>query len=550
VDSGDLLERGQRAFEGHAWPEAYDQLTAADRASPLPPEDLERAATAAYLAGHDRPSAELWSRAHQTHLDRGEFEQAVRCAFWLGFGLVQRGEMAQGGGWLARAQRLVDQHALDCVERGYLLLPEALMAAGSGHPEAALACFEQIGAVAGRFGDADLAALAKTGQGEALLRLGRAVEGARLFDEAMVAVTTGETSPVVSGVVYCAVIDACQKALDLRRAEEWTEALDRWCREQPGLVPYRGQCLVHRSQVLQVRGDWGAALREAEQARARLTDPPHPAVGMAHYQLGELHRLRGEHAAAEAAYREAHAAGRPPQPGLALLRLAQGRLDAAVAAIEAAVADAHDHLAQAQLLPAQVEIMLAAGRPVDARAAAEGLDRLAGGIDTPLVRAIAAQARGTVLLAEGDPAAALEALAASRRAWQELGAPHETAQVRILMAAACGAVGDHDTADLECAAARAALEALGAAPALARLDQVVAGVGPGDESGPDRGSPMTARETEVLRLVAAGHTNREIAEALVISEKTVERHLSNIFTKLGVANRAAATAYAYDHHLV
>lgn len=547
MDSAELLERGRRAFEGHAWPEAYDYLTAAERAAPLPPEDLERAATAAYLAGHDQASTELWARAHQAGLDRGEPEQAVRCAVWLAFGLMQRGEMAQGGGWLARAQRLVDEHALDCVEQGYLLLPGALMAAGSGHIDVALARFEEVAAVARRFGDADLAALGTIGQGEALLRLGRGAEGMRLFDEAMVAVTTGETSPVVSGIVYCAVIDACQKALDLRRAEEWTEAFDRWCRDQPGLVPYRGQCLVHRTQVFQVRGDWGAAFTQAEQAVARLTDPPHPAVGMAHYQLGELHRLRGEHAAAEAAYREAHAAGRPPQPGLALLRLAQGRIDAAVAAIERAVAEAQDHVTRAEQLPAQVEIMLAAGRPADARAAADELDRLAGGIGTPLVQAIAAQARGTVLLAEGDPAAALDALATARRAWQELDAPHEIAQVRVLMAAACRAMGDHDTADLECAAARGALEALGAAPALARLDEVVTAAEAGS---PPARSPITARETEVLRLVAAGCTNREIAETLVISEKTVERHLGNIFTKLGVANRAAATAYAYDHHLV
>jgi DNA-binding NarL/FixJ family response regulator len=430
------------------------------------------------------------------------------------------------------------------VERGYLLLPEALMAMGSGDVDAALDRFSEASELAQRFGDRDLAALGAIGRGEALLRSGRVPDGMRLFDEAMVSVTAGETSPVVSGVVYCAVIDACQHAFDLRRAREWTAALDRWCAGQPGLVPYRGQCLVHRAQILQVGGEWGEAMTEAQRACERLAEPPHPAIGMAHYELGELHRLRGELSEAEAAYRRAHAAGRQPHPGLALLRLAQGRLDAAVAAIELALDDARDHVTRARLLPAFVEIMLAAVRTADARRAADELSELAMGTDTGLLQAVAAQARGAVLLADGEPRAALEELHAACRAWQDMEAPYEAAQVRVLIAVACRAVGDPGTADLECDAARSIFERLGAGPALARLDELVsrpAGQG---------ALPVTARELEVLRLVAAGRTNREIAEALSISERTVERHLGNIFTKLDVPNRAAATAHAYDHGLV
>ena len=277
-------EAGRRAFDREEWLESYEHLRAAVAGdAPLEPQDLEGLAIAAYLTGRDGDSTEAWTLAHRAWLDRGDHAHAVRCAFWAGFGLVQRGEMAQGGGWLARAATLVDQHGLDCVERGYLLLPEALMAMGAGDLDVALGHFSDASELAQRFGDRDLTALGAIGRGEALLRSGRVADGMRLFDEAMVSVTAGETSPVVSGVVYCAVIDACQQVFDLRRAREWTAALDRWCAGHPGLVPYRGQCLVHRAQILQVGGEWGQAMTEAQRACERIAEPPHPAIGMAYY---------------------------------------------------------------------------------------------------------------------------------------------------------------------------------------------------------------------------------------------------------------------------
>lgn len=558
MTSGGGPEQGRDAYERCDWADAFALLGAADALSPLGPEDRERLATAAYLSGHDEASADAWTRAHQAWLDAGELERAVRCAFWLGFGLIQRGEMAQGGGWMARARSLVEEGQLDCVEAGYLLLPAALMAIGGGDHQGAHDLCEQARTTGQRFRDADLAALGRLGRGRALLGMGRTAEGFDQFDEAMVAVTAGELSPVVSGIVYCAVIDECQQAFDVRRAREWTAALSRWCDTQPGLVPYRGQCLVHRSQVLQLGGAWGEALEEARRARERLTEPPHPAMGMAHYQLGELHRLRGELGASEEAYRRANECGRPPQPGLALLRLAQGRIDAATAAIERAVEEATDHVTRVKMLPARVEIMLAADRVDDARAAADELVDLAAWVDVPYLQAAAAHARGAVFLAEGEPKSALEALRAAWRQWQDLEAPYEVAQVRILIAVACRAVGDHDSAELECDAARRAFDELGARPALARLTELLGAAGddaggrPGRQGRPGHQAALdvTPRELEVLRLVAGGRTNREIAEELVVSEKTVERHLSNIFTKLDVSNRAAATAYAYDHDLV
>ena len=544
IETDDVLAGGRRAFDRREWSHAYDRLSAAAADDSLEPDDLERLATAAYLTGHDDTSTETWARAHRAWLARGEQERAVRCAFWLGFGLVQRGELAQGGGWLARAARLVEQHRLDCVERGYLLLPEALIAMEGGDPHSGFERFGEISVLAERFGDPDLAALGAVGRGQALLRLGRGADGVRLFDEAMVSVTAGETSPVVSGIVYCSVIEGCQQTFDMRRAHEWTVALNRWCETQPDLVPYRGQCLVHRAQILQFRGEWHEAISEARLARERLADPPHPAVGMAHYQLAELHRLRGELADAEEEYRRAHACGHHPQPGLALLRLAQDRGDAAAAAIQRALDDARDHVTRAGVLPAYVEIMLGTQRVAEAQAGADELAQLATRLDTGFLRALAAQSRGAVLLAAGEPRTALEALHDAWQVWQDMEAPYEAAQVRVLIAVACRAVDDHDSADLECAAARDVFEQLGASPALARLEELSRAIAR------QAGVPVTARELDVLRLVAAGKTNREIAEALVISEKTVERHVGNIFTKLGVSNRASATAYAYSHGLV
>ena len=548
----EIVERGRQAFDQRAWPAAHERLAEADAAMALDPEDLERLATAAYLTGHDEASIDAWGRAHQAWQAGGDLRRAVRSAFWLGFALVQRGEMAQGGGWLARAGRIVEEHGLDTVERGYLLVSAGLTALGQGEIDLALERFGEAASLGHRFGDRDLAALGLLGRGEALLHFGRTSDGLRLFDEAMVSVTAGETSPTISGLVYCAVIDGCQRVSDLRRAREWTTALDRWCDGQPDLVPYRGQCLVHRSQVLQIRGEWGAAVAEVEQARLRLSDPPHPAVGMAHYQLGELHRLRGALDAAEAAYRRAHMAGRDPQPGLALLRLAEGAFDLAATAIARALQSAGDGVARVQLLPAYVEIMLAAGRRQDAAAGADELDALAEEGAT-MLSAVAAQARGAVLLASGDAEAAIGPLHDALDAWLEVGAPYEAAQVRVLIAGACRQLGDRDRAGLECDAAREVFDALGATPALARLDQLLgedAAAGGGRARPVSVPRPVTDREREVLRLVASGRTNREIATELSISERTVERHLGNIFTKLDVSNRAAATAKAFNHGLL
>jgi DNA-binding CsgD family transcriptional regulator len=546
VEIAEKLARGRDCYARQAWREAYEALSAADRSSPLDPREVELLATSAYMLGREQEYREHLERAYRAHLEAEERLAAVRCAFWISVTLATKGELGRAGGWLGRAERLLEREGTDCVERGYVLIPRVVEHEVNGELDRAAAVAAQAAAVGERFGDPDLFSLGSFLEGNALISLGRLREGLALLDLAMVAVLAGEVSPAASGSVYCGVILGCEEAHDLRRAREWTTALTEWCEGQPDLVAFTGRCMVHRAQIMRMDGSWQAAIEEAHRAAHRCLKGENPvAAGEAHYQRGEVHRLRGEHSEAEEAFREASGRGWEPQPGLALLRLAQGNGPAAAAAIRRVMSEGGGSGRRGRLLPAYVEIMAAVD---DLQAAERGcaeLDSIAHAEEEPgALAAMAAQARGLVELAAGRSQASLASLRRADELWRRFAAPYECARARELIGLACRSLGDEDSARLELEAARETFASLGAATDLARVEGP-SGLGRARDS-----HELTKRELEVLRLLSAGATNREIAASLVLSVRTVDRHVSNIYAKLGVSSRAAATAYAHQHGLV
>jgi DNA-binding CsgD family transcriptional regulator len=540
--SQDDLERGRAASEQRAWKGAYESLSRAGGAAPLGANDLELLATSAYMLGRDDEYLSFLERAHHAYLEAGDHLAAFRCAFWVGINHALRGEMGPAGGWLGRAHQLVGEE--ESIERGYLLIPLVFQHEAGGDFAAAAAVAADAAAIAKRFGHEEGYALSIQAQGSMLIKAGRLKEGLALLDEAMVTVAGGKVPPMATGMVYCGVILACQEAYEVRRAQEWTAVLTRWCEQQPDLVAFTGRCLVHRAEIMQLHGDWSDALEEARRAGERLAQGfNRAAAAQAFYRQGEVHRLRGELAEAEDAYREASRFGWEPQPGMALLRLAQGQGDTAAASIRRALGEAAQPLRRANLLPAYVEIMLAAGDVEEARTGCAELEEIAERYESAMLAALVSHARGATDLAAGDARSALVSLRRAGETWQELGAPYDAARARALVAEACRALGDEDAAGLELEAARDAFAALGATPDFARVDAAARRSGKGAYG-------LTPRQVEVLRLVSAGKSNREIAAALVISEHTVARHVQNIFTTLGVSSRTAASAFAFEHDLV
>ena len=550
TEASELLERGRAAFERHEWNDAFAALSLADQSRALDADDLERLSWSAGLTARDDEMLMTQERLYNARLDAGECLAAARAAFWLGFRLLALGEIGRSGGWLGRAQRLVEREGRDCVERGYLLLPAAQKHLSAGEFSEAHDAAARAAEVGERFDEADLLAFARNLQGRAFLSAGRIDHGLPLLDEAMVAAVSGELSPVVTGVIYCSAIASCQRVYAFDRVREWTAALTDWCDSHPQLGMFTGVCLVHRAEILQLGGSWSEAVVEARRAAERCVRPPErEAAGRAHYQEAEVHRLRGEFDEAEAAYRSASRFGVEPQPGLALLRLAQGDRDAAVSAIRRMIAATGDPLPRTRFLPAYVEIMLAAGDLDEARSASRELDDTAARFDTSVLRAIVGHARGAVELAAGNASAALDPARRAFQIWQQLGAPYLAARLRVLLAQACVALGDVEGARLELESAREVFEQLGARPDLVAVEAIEAGLTRDQaRSTPQYG--LTERELQVLRLVASGKTNKSIARELALSEKTVDRHVSNIFMKLDVPSRAAATAFAYEHRLI
>ncbi len=545
MDGGGELEQARSAYRRRAWASAFEAFAAADARSALASEDLEHLAEAADMTGRAKQGVAALERAYAGYETAGALGRALRCAFWLQSSLGFNGSFARAAGWAERAGRLVGDRT-DCAERGYLLTAQTRRLFEAGDFVAAAAMAARAADLGRSCGDTDLRVMALHALGRALIRLDRPEEGLALLDEAMVAVVGGELSPRATGMVYCSVIGACSELQDLHRAREWTAALADWYGAQPEFTgAYHGLCRVHRVAVLRLGGAWSAAQREAEDICREITDGfGQQVAGAASYQLGEVHRLSGRLEEAEQAYRNALRCGWDAQPGLALLRLAQHRTEAAACAIRRALAETAEPYPRLPLLPAAVEILLAADDPAAARSAAAELAARAERIGTPAVLAASAQADAAVALTgEPDGGAAGTALADARRAWRlwrDQDAPYEAARARVLVARACRALQDEDGAAMELDAAAEIFRRLGAVPDLELVST------PGPRRGP---GVLTARETEVLRLVAAGLTNHTIAGELFLSEKTVARHLSNIYPKLGVASRTAAAAYAFEHGL-
>jgi DNA-binding CsgD family transcriptional regulator len=533
------IEQARDCHRRRAWSDAFRAFSRAEASGSLSPPDLERFATVAYLIGRDDDYRKALERAHLAYLDAGCRLASTRCAFWLGYRQWFRGETGQATGWFGLAQRLAEGEA-ESVEHGLLLVAAAEQQLAAGDSESAFATGERAAEIGGRHEDADLVAMARHQQGRARLQQQQLPAGLALLDETMVLVMSGRLSPVVTGLMFCSVVQRCQAVYALGRAREWAAALATWCDEQPEMVAFSGVCRVHRAEILQLRGAWTEAMAEAERACERTID--RQAAGAAFYQLGEVHRLRGDAARAEQAYRTASERGLEPQPGLALLRLAQGHPDAALAAIRRAAKVTTEPWQLVRLLPACVEIFLASGELLEARSACGELERIARAVDTEVLAALAAQARGALDLAEGHPETSLSPLRASRQVWEKIEAPYLVAGVRVLIGLAYRRLGDEEGGQLELDAARATYQELGAISDLRRLDALTRPAA--------RPHGLSARELEVLRLIARGLTNKTMAGTLFVSERTIDRHVSNIFTKLGVSSRAAATAFAYEHGLL
>lgn len=543
---GTALDAARDAFARDDWTRAVDAFTAARASEPLDGDDLDRLSTAAYLLGRDQESLAARMAAYEAHQQAGHHARAARSAFWTMFGLVELPDRrAEAAGWIARARRHLEAIGETTGEQALITGAIAFEQAARGCFDAALAGFAEARALATRFGDADALALAMHGEGRALIKLRRVADGLAMLDDVLVGVSRGETGPIVTGVIYCGVIGACHELYDWERAREWTAVLSAWCEAHPDVVPFRGTCLVRRAEVFFRRGAWDPALEEARRACDLLDRMPRGSDrGLAYYQIGDVHRLRGDLEAAEAAYRRAHQAGGPINPGMALLRLARHDPAGACAAIKLAVQEAGTRRDRAPLLRASVDVAIAVGDLASAREAAAALGEMADDLGGTCLRTMALAAGGAVSLADGDLGRALSLIRTAIERWQALEVPYEVARGHALLGSAYQRAGDLDGAELEFDVAEEIFERLGA-----RADAADVAARRGASAATRRGG-LTGREVEVLRLVATGRSNRAIAGDLAISEKTVARHLSNIFTKLDLSSRAAATAYAYEHKLL
>lgn len=536
----DTLVRAREAFDRRDWIAAYEGLSAADEDA-LMATDFADLAASAFLLGRHNDCLRALDRAHHAHLAAGDVPAAVRASCWMALTLLDRGEAAVAGGWLTRAEHLLDGLDRDTVERGHLAYARLQRAVVLGNFGEVLAAGPVVTDYGRRYDDPDLIASGLVAEGRLAILSGRVREGVDRLDEAMSGVLAGEVSPIFAGAAYCTAIEGCQEIADYERVAEWTEALTTWSSAQPGLLPFTGQCALHRGQVMRVRGAFDQAVDEFTLAIERYVAAGWmPPAGTALAELGEVHRILGDLDRARGAAQRAVETGHDPQLLRALVALDEGRLPAAATAAGRLLAEPHDQVHRAQILPGAIDVLLAAGEPDAAEPLVAELRDAADAIGTPALDAMATRSAGALELARGRPDPAIPLLRRSVDGFLRLDFPYDAARSRVLLGRALDLLDDHEAADAHLEAARRVFAELGAEPALRAS---------GGASGSGRHAGLTAREAEVLGLVAEGLSNSEIAGRLVLSDKTVARHLSNIFTKLGVGSRTAAAAYAFDHGL-
>lgn len=535
------LHRAREEYERREWLAAYRTLSNLDDAV-LAATDFLSLADAAELLGHPDDAVQALQRAHHAALDAADPLLAARAAARLGTLLALRGESAVASGWLARGERVLDEVDGDVVERGYLLVGRMLERVSVGDLEGARPLPAQITACGRRHADPNLVALGLNQEGRVLTVFGEVPAGLRLLDEAMVGVVAGEVEPLVAGEVYCSMIEACQWVGDLGRAAQWTRALSQWCEAQPAIVAFTGQCAVHRAQLMRLHGSLRDAVTELERSAQRYEAAGgHPAIALAHQERGDVLRLLGDLDGADRAYGQALQHGNDAQPGRALLALARGEPDQAVAAVRRVLAGTHGAIFRHRVIPGCVEVLVAGGLLDESDALCDELAGIAKDFGCAAVRAGSETVAAQVALARDDPESALPMARSALARWSALDADYEVARARVLVGRALRLLGDADGAVLELRAAREAFVAQGAVPDARDVS---------DQLGEaDRPGGLTGREVEVLRLVTAGRSNAQIAEELHLSVKTVARHLSNIFTKLDVGSRTEAAAFAHRHHL-
>jgi len=466
----DRLEQARAAARGGAWPQAYALLSESDGRRLTAPEELEMLGEVAWWTGRIDESQDARVRAFGLRLERGEEAAAALLALKVSREYEhKRSPLAEA--WFARAERLLEGHD-DSVEFGYLMRTRARLAVRVGDYEAALAQAERTIELGTRHGERNLIALGLHDKGTVLVRQGDVEGGLGLLDEATVAAVSGELDPYTTAVVYCGIIAAFRDLGELGRAGDWTDAAKRWC-ERQAISGFPGVCRVNRAEVMRLRGSWPEAEEEIHRAVEELHDFAPDVAGLAFYELGELQLRMGELDAAEEAFRQAHALGTEPYPGLALLRLVRGEVDSASRGLRRALGGVKDRLARARLLPAQIDVSIAVGSLDEARSAAEELEEAAREFRSPALAASAAAGGGAVALASGDADAAHRELRRAIQLFHQLETPYEAARTRVLLADAFRRDGDVDGAQLELDAAAATFERLGAARDTRRVRELL-----------------------------------------------------------------------------